>query len=201
MSSGRERLRLWALVLSRVELPLGAQTDPPFLGGGWVCAAQGGRGIFPDARQGRPGVAGRHPRTSQPGGITDRGKDDVHGSSLCGSCRHTWSLSPGRGLAGAARIIGSGGVSLSFGNCRLTRSNHRSYAGMSGKEVVDSQAKGRVPERSFQHKERSPGTRRLLCGIVAHNLCCFSCGGWNSPLEILYHIPLGYTQGKNGRHR
>ena len=142
MSSGRERLRLWALVLSRVELPLGAQTDPPFLGGGWVCAAQGGRGIFPDARQGRPGVAGRHPRTSQPGGITDRGKDDVHGSSLCGSCRHTWSLSPGRGLAGAARIIGSGGVSLSFGNCRLTRSNHRSYAGMSGKEGVDSRAKG-----------------------------------------------------------
>jgi hypothetical protein len=69
------------------------------------------------------------------------------------------------------------GMSLgAFCNRRLTRSNHRSYAGMSGKEVVDSQAKGRVPERSFQHKERSPDARRFLCGIVAHKLCCFSSG-------------------------
>jgi DNA-binding FrmR family transcriptional regulator len=26
--------------------------------------------------------------------------------------------------------------------------------------------------------------------------CCFSSGGWKSPPPILYHIPLGYTQGK-----
>jgi hypothetical protein len=114
MSGGRERLRVRAPVKSRVELPLGAQTDPPFLGGGWVCAPQGSRGIFPDACQGRPCVAGRHPGASQTAGITNRGKDDVHGSSLCGSCRHTWSFSPGRGLAGAARIIGSGGCESGF---------------------------------------------------------------------------------------
>ncbi len=33
---------------------------------------------------------------------------------LCGSCRYTWSLSPGRGLARAARIIGSGGCESGF---------------------------------------------------------------------------------------
>jgi hypothetical protein len=32
-------------------------------------------------------------------------------------------------------------VSLGFASRRLTRSNHRSYAGMSGKEGVDSRAK------------------------------------------------------------
>jgi hypothetical protein len=130
---------------ARVVLPLGAKPNPPhfvFQGGLANARHQGRRRLFPDANQGRPCIAGWHPGAGQPVGITDRGKDVVHGSSLCGSCRHTLIAQPGGGWQGRHESSVREGVSLGFCNRRLTRSNHRSYAGMSGKEVVDSRAKG-----------------------------------------------------------
>ena len=51
----------------------------------------------------------------------------------------------------AARITSLGGVSLGYSNPWLTRSNHRSCAGMSA-------------------QKKSPGTRRFLCGFFAHKV-------------------------------
>jgi hypothetical protein len=144
------------------------------LGGGLGCEFyHGGRGLFPDTRQGRPCVAGPHPDAGQLRGIAHRGEDDVHGSSLCGSCRHTRSHSPGRGPGGAARIIGWEGVREGFSNRRLTRSNHRSYAGMSGKEGVDSRATG-----GSQSAHSSTSKSPVLGGSGAESLLI---SGFDSP--------------------
>jgi hypothetical protein len=135
------------------------------LGGGLGCEFHlGGRSLFPDTRQGRPSVAGPHPDAGQLRGIARCGEDDVHDSSLCGSCRHTRIHSP-RGPGGAARIIGWGGCEGGFSNRWLTRSNHRSYAGMSGKEGVDSRAKG-----GSQSAHSSTGKSPVLGGSGAESL-------------------------------
>jgi hypothetical protein len=114
------------------------------LEGGLGCEFyRGGRGLFPDTRQGRPCVAGPHPDAGQRRGIARRGEDDVHDSSFCGSCRYTRIHKPGaRTCRGSTNHRLGGCEERVFSNRRLTRSNHRSYAGMSGKEGVDSRATG-----------------------------------------------------------
>lgn len=66
----------------------------------------------------------------------------------------------------AARIIGSGGVSLGMNDHWLTRSNHRSHAVMSSERIVQSVATGgflsahRNTRKSFQYLEVLV---RILC--------------------------------------
>ncbi len=89
-----------------------------------------------------------------------------------------------------ARINGLGGVRPAVWAVILTRSNHKSYAVMSGEDsslATDSRA-------LIATQGSSRGTWRLLCGSYAHKWLHFSCESNALASDVVSYPPRIYKR-------
>ena len=165
---------------------------PGFIRGGRIGDSLRGFRFRPNASNRHPWIARRHPGAGQKNSLLDQMELVDHGSSSCSPSPRVAPDAQRRNPATdwKIRLLVREGES-GFLYQRLTRSIHMSRVVKSGVEIVGSWARGGLLSALITTQERTPNTRRFLCGLDTHSS---PAKKGNFPATGLDHTPIGYCQ-------